>query len=88
VVVHALHVVTQVPFPWKPIVGFSPLTGREFTKERVVSMVVQAMSLPLVSEQASVGREAKVLAVLLGVGVPACIRPEMGVQVFAVGVCG
>jgi hypothetical protein len=73
--VHALHVVTQVPFPGKSVGGLRPFTGCEFTKERIVSMVMQSVSLALVSEQAGIGRETKVLAILLGVGKPACVRP-------------
>lgn len=53
--VHALHVITQVPFPGESIGRLGPLAAREFTKERIVTMVVQAVSLALVSEQAGIG---------------------------------
>ena len=82
---HTLHVVTKIPLPGESIGGLGPFAGRELAKKRVVSMVVHAVSFALVSKEAGVRGEAELLAVLLDLGIPACVRPEMGVQIFTVG---
>jgi hypothetical protein len=48
-------------------------------------MVVHPVCFALMSEQASVGRKAKVLTVRSRACIPAGVGPQVGVQVFAVG---
>lgn len=49
-----------------------------------MSMVVHAVSFALMSEEAGIGGESKILAVLLDLGIPAGVGPEMRVQIFTV----
>jgi hypothetical protein len=62
VIVNTLHVVAQVPLAGESISVNSTLTALINTKERLVTMAVESVSLTLMAEQASSGREAGALA--------------------------
>jgi hypothetical protein len=62
VIVNTLHVVAQVPLARESVSVNGTLTTLINTKERLVTMAVESVSLTLVAEQASSGREAGALA--------------------------
>ena len=55
VIVDTLHVITQVPLARKSVSVDGTLTSLINTKERLVTMAVESMSLALVTKQASSG---------------------------------
>jgi hypothetical protein len=60
--VYSLHVVSEIPVAWKAISGDSSLTSVIGAEEGLVAVSMHGMSFALMAEQASGGRETKLLA--------------------------
>jgi len=79
VIVHPLHVIKQVVSPREAIARKSALAASVEAKVRAVTVAVHAVSLALVAEEASSGRE-----LLLGASVlPAAEWLEVGINELA-----
>ena len=79
VIVYSLHVIKQVVSPWEAIARESALAASVEAKVRAVTVAVHAVSLALVAEEASSGRE-----LLLGASVlPAAEWLEVGINELA-----
>jgi hypothetical protein len=79
--VHSLHVVIQVPATRKSIVMLGTVTCRILAKMGHLSMSMESMSLPLMTESTSSGREPGICT-LGSILRFAAIRLQVRVEVF------
>ena len=77
---NTFHMIPKVPAAGKSLSWFSSVTITEMARVRIVAMSMHAVGLSLVAEQAGIGREFKTGTFF----VLATVRPQVGVQVFAV----
>lgn len=75
--------ITTVPPSRESISLAGTLTARELAKERVDAVVPKSVGFPLMAKETCSRRELGVVA-LSPVGKAATIRPQVGIQVFAV----
>ena len=80
---HTFHVITTVPFSRESVPLPGTLTTRKLAKKRVDAVVPESVGFPLMAKETCGRRELGVVTVSL-VGEPATIRPQVGIQVFAV----
>lgn len=87
-VVHSLHVVEQVVPPWEAIARKTALAACVEAKVRAVAVTVHAMSLALVTKQASGGGEFLLGACLLPASEGLQVRVnELAVKEIVVSYC-
>jgi len=77
-------VVTLIPPARESHTLAGAVTLRELAEIRVYSVVMQSVGLPFMAEKTGVGGKPGVLAIS-SVGIFATVRPQVGIQVFAVG---
>ena len=80
---HTLHVITLVPATREAIAILGPFAIREEANVRVVSVVMESMGLPFMSEETSIGRESGVRTIRVSGILLAFVWSQMGVQIFA-----
>ena len=78
---HTTHVVKQIPATREAVSGYGSVTSLEQAKVRVVSMAVESVGFPFVTEETRIGGELQ-----LGIHAGGHLAPvglQVRVQVFA-----
>lgn len=79
------HVITLVPLTRKSVIRLGSLTVLVAAEEGVLAMVVHSVGFSFVAKEASIRREPLGCTLLVSLGMCANVRPDVRVQIFAVG---